>query len=127
MYAFTFMYLCIFLYIYTYVYNIRIHIHMHSHIYIYIYIYIYSHMCIYVYMYVCVCACVYFRGRTMRTEHGKFNDLHWFHSKTMTWEKVFAIFSSFFCLVFLAICALCSRTHSFLFFLLMISVYCPQI
>jgi len=24
----------------------------------------------------------------MRSENGKFNDLHWFHTKSMTWEKV---------------------------------------
>eukprot|EP00802_Teleaulax_amphioxeia_P011132 Tamp_11162.p1 GENE.Tamp_11162~~Tamp_11162.p1 ORF type:complete len:486 (+),score=65.41 Tamp_11162:58-1458(+) len=29
-----------------------------------------------------------FGGRTMRSENGKFNDLHWFHTATMTWEKV---------------------------------------
>jgi hypothetical protein len=29
-----------------------------------------------------------FGGRTMRLENGKFNDLHWFDSCTMSWEKV---------------------------------------
>ena len=32
-----------------------------------------------------------FGGRTMRSENGKFNDLHWFHAATMTWEKVWGL------------------------------------
>ena len=29
-----------------------------------------------------------FGGRTMRSDNGKFNDLHWFDSHHMAWEKV---------------------------------------